>query len=100
MQNQSCFSGRLIVAPLVHLLLIASRPMQRKLINNPLCYLTDHKMIREVQLHLCHTLIKKLPSILLSSVLYTYLHIYAKHTLTFLFSKYPPACMQGENIVR
>ena len=59
MQNQSCFGGRLIVAPLVHLLLIPSTPMHLKLINNPLCYLTDHIIIREVQLKSCHTLIKK-----------------------------------------
>ena len=59
MQNQSCFGGRLIVAPLVHLLLIPSTPMQLKLINNPLCYLTDEIIIREVQLKSCHTLIKK-----------------------------------------
>ena len=59
MQNQSCFGGRLIVAPLVHLLLIPSTPMQLKLINNPLCYLTDHIIVREVQLKSCHTLIKK-----------------------------------------
>ena len=59
MQNQSCFGGRLIVAPLVHLLLIPSKPMQLKLINNPLCYLTDQIIIREVQLKSCHTLIKK-----------------------------------------
>ena len=50
MQNQSCFGGRLIVAPLVHLLLIPSTPMQLKLINNPLCYLTDQIIIRDVQL--------------------------------------------------
>ena len=59
MQNQSCFGGRLIVVPLVHLLLIPSTPMQLKLINNPLCYLTDQIIIREVQLKSCHTLIKK-----------------------------------------
>ena len=59
MQNQSCFGGRLIVAPLVHLLLIPSTPMHLKLINNPLCYLTDYIIIREVQLKSCHTLIKK-----------------------------------------
>ena len=59
MQNQSCFGGRLIVAPLVHLLWIPSTPMHLKLINNPLCYLTDHIIIREVQLKSCHTLIKK-----------------------------------------
>ena len=59
MQNQSCFGGRLIVAPLVHLLLIPSTPMHLKLINNPLCYLTDQIIIREVQLKSCHTLIKK-----------------------------------------
>ena len=59
MQNQSCFGGRLIVAPLVHLLLISSTPMHLKLINNPLCYLTDQIIIREVQLKSCHTLIKK-----------------------------------------
>ena len=59
MQNQSCFGGRLIVAPLVHLLLIPSTPMHLKLINNPLCYLTDHIIIRGVQLKSCHTLIKK-----------------------------------------
>ena len=51
--------GRLIVAPLVHLLLIPSTPMQLKLINNPLCYLTDQIIIRKVQLKSCHTLIKK-----------------------------------------
>ena len=33
--------------------------MHLKLINNPLCYLTDHIIIREVQLKSCHTLIKK-----------------------------------------
>ena len=59
MQNQSCFGGRLIVAPLVHLLLIPSTPMHLKLINNPLCYSTDQIIIREVQLKSCHTLIKK-----------------------------------------
>ena len=59
MQNQSCFGGRLIVAPLVHLLLIPSTPMHLKLINNPLYYLTDHIIIRELQLKSCHTLIKK-----------------------------------------
>ena len=59
MQNQSCFGGCLIVAPLVHLLLIPSTPMQLKLINNPLCYLTDQIIIRKVQLNSCHTLIKK-----------------------------------------
>ena len=59
MQNQSCFGGRLIVAPLVHLLLIPSTPMHLKLINNPLCYLTDQIIIRKVQLKSCHTLIKK-----------------------------------------
>ena len=59
MQNQSCFGGRLIVAPLVHLLLIPSTPMHLKLINNPLCYLTDQIIIREVQLKSCHTLKKK-----------------------------------------
>ena len=59
MQNQSCFGGRLIVAPLVHLLLIPSTPMHLKLINNPLCYLTDQIIIREVKLKSCHTLIKK-----------------------------------------
>ena len=59
MQNQSCFGGRLIVAPLVHRLLIPSTPMHLKLINNPLCYLTDQIIIREVQLKSCHTLIKK-----------------------------------------
>ena len=59
MQNQSCFGGRLIVAPLVHLLLIPSTPMHLKLINKTLCYLTDHIIIREVQLKSCHTLIKK-----------------------------------------
>ena len=37
----------------------ASTPMHLKLINNPLCYLTDHIIIREVQLKSCHTLIKK-----------------------------------------
>ena len=59
MQNQSCFGGRLIVAPLVHLLLIPSTPMHLKLINNPFCYLTDQIIIRELQLKSCHTLIKK-----------------------------------------
>ena len=33
--------------------------MHLKLINNPLCYLTDQIIIREVQLKSCHTLIKK-----------------------------------------
>ena len=59
MQNHSYFGGRLIVAPLVHLLLIPSTPMQLKLINHPLCYLTDQIIIKKVQLNSCHTLIKK-----------------------------------------
>ncbi len=37
----SCFGGRLIVAHLVHLLLISLTPKLLKLINDPLCYLTD-----------------------------------------------------------
>ena len=75
MQNQSCFGGRLIVAPLVHLLLIPSTPMHLKLINNPLCYLTDHIIIREVQLKSCHTLIKKCSFNFFEQCIYTlYIH--------------------------
>ena len=49
MQNQSCFGGCLIVASLVHLLLIPSTPMQLKLINNSLCYLTDQIIISAIE---------------------------------------------------
>ena len=76
MQNQSCFGGRLIVAPLVHLLLIPSTPMHLKLINNPLCYLTDQIIIREVQLKSCHTLIKKCSFNFFEQCIYIYLYIY------------------------
>ncbi len=46
--NHSCFGGRLIVAHLVHLLLISLTPKQLKLINNPLCYLTEQINIPRV----------------------------------------------------
>ena len=90
MQNQSCFGGRLIVAPLVHLLLIPSTPMQLKLINNPLCYLTDQIIIREVQLKSCHTLIKKCSFNFFEQCIYLYMNV----SVCLCVCRLEPVCMR------